>query len=156
MKFQEKLWISINQITIMEIIHESNMERLWSAKFQAMASYEMATNHHLKMLQSFSQSTQTHLCILYRWLSARPLYLHCKHNGGTTQTHWCWAIIYSSVNYAIIGSDNGLLLVWCHNLNKCWLIGPLRTNVREMWIKIRWKLNLFMGLLKMICTSVTI
>ena len=68
--------------------------------------------------------------------------LHITDTRGelniSIETEWC---IYTSVNYAIIGADNGLSPVWCQAI--IWinagllLIRHSGVNFSEIWIKIQ-------------------
>ena len=68
---------------------------------------------------------------LFPWLNSyRP--------SGAGLRQWC---TFSSVNYAIFGSDNGLSPLWCQAIDLIraglLLIGPLGTNFSEILIKIQ-------------------
>ena len=66
--------------------------------------------------------------------------LHSVWSVEDLVTHWGRVIIYASVTYAIIGSDNGLLpgrhqaIIWTNG--GILLIGPLGTNFNEILIEI--------------------
>ena len=60
--------------------------------------------------------------------------------GLNVLTHWGWVTHICISKLSIVGSDNGLLPGWCQAIiwTNDWimLIGPLRTNLSEILIKI--------------------
>ena len=80
--------------------------------------------HSRKCIWECNLQNVSHFVYAWKYLTHLPLVLH----------------IYASVNWAIIGSGNGLSPIWCQAIT--WTnagllsIGLLGTNFSEFWIRI--------------------